>query len=441
MRKSAILFCKDSVESIEFDHRIPPSAIGARRVRASSKEVMKELRRQKRAKKEQKRSSIEESNLQPHRAVESKDVKKGNKSITSAIKIPTEKVPSDCQESEEVRVHINNVPLPEQKYFQLNVDSKLIQEEVDEIKGLNREASNNLPAFISAPMTEQALKRGLLPLTLGTLSTEVPEEGMCSNHHECASSNYKRHENSSHDTSSRCLKSDDDLARMWAEKLRVSMKDAEAVRAKEDMRPMAYQLVPEPWTRLRDSAIAVENDPDMMQAQNCENNIGGDIIQKHSSMVLFANSIRAVSNSEWYDDTQSIVYDCLYNQFGKLHISCGAKFGCHYLLYDGNRKVRHAFAGLRILASEIDSDGKINFNLPTAYNMHGYVRGLNTAGKLALIATVIPSMEKKGNFRVAIVDLALEKILTAPTHLRKRKRSEARKDIGQNLSKDGSSVK
>jgi hypothetical protein len=62
---------------------------------------------------------------------------------------------------------------------------------------------------------------------------------------------------------------------------------------------------------------------------------------------------------------------------------------------------------------------------------------LNTAGKLALIATVIRNKHENGyDYRVAIVDLALEKILSAPTHLRKRKRNNhARREIGLNLSK------
>jgi len=56
--------------------------------------------------------------------------------------------------------------------------------------------------------------------------------------------------------------------------------------------------------------------------------------------------------------------------------------------------------------------------VPSAYDLAGYVRGLNTAGKLALLATVI--IEKDVD-KVLIVDLALEKIFNgsnAPTELR-----------------------
>eukprot|EP00554_Chaetoceros_debilis_P013677 CAMPEP_0194121686 /NCGR_PEP_ID=MMETSP0150-20130528/47941_1 /TAXON_ID=122233 /ORGANISM="Chaetoceros debilis, Strain MM31A-1" /LENGTH=61 /DNA_ID=CAMNT_0038814223 /DNA_START=101 /DNA_END=283 /DNA_ORIENTATION=- len=52
MDKSAILFSKEHVRSVEFEHRLPPTSIGARRMRPSSKAVLKELRRMKRSKKE-----------------------------------------------------------------------------------------------------------------------------------------------------------------------------------------------------------------------------------------------------------------------------------------------------------------------------------------------------------------------------------------------------
>eukprot|EP00957_Ditylum_brightwellii_P134457 10251068-Ditylum_brightwellii.AAC.1 len=85
----------------------------------------------------------------------------------------------------------------------------------------------------------------------------------------------------------------------------------------------------------------------------------------------------------------------------------------------------------------------MSFSIPSPYDLAGYVRGLNTAGKLALLATVITKQDMKGGEKqtiVAFVDLALEKILSAPTHLKKRRkngnsRHVKRKQVGQNLSK------
>jgi hypothetical protein len=411
MKKSAILFSKDHVKSIEFEHRLPPSAIGVRRVCPSSKEVMKELKRLKRVKKEQKIHN--------------------NASSTCTSKRDGDGVNPD-DDPGPLKTEIKETSA----YYLLSVDSKLIQEEVDEIKGIDRAAFNNLPAFLSAPMTQQASKHKLL-----------------SSHRKDPLSTLEE------DHSNNSCKIDDELTTSWALQLRMSMEAAEALRAKENMRPMAYRLVPEAWSRHRDSAVgAGENDDDNAadddgqdegktkddQDKNiCSNkNNSTNEDNKSSNAFIFVNNIRPVSNNEWRDETHSIVYDCLYNQFPKLHISCGAKFGCDYLLYDGNRKMRHAFAGVRVLMSKIDSRGEIDFNIPTTYNLHGYVRGLNTAGKLALLATVIPSSENEGGYRVAIVDLALEKILSAPTHLKKRKRSNnARKEIGVNLAKVGSDGK
>jgi hypothetical protein len=146
------------------------------------------------------------------------------------------------------------------------------------------------------------------------------------------------------------------------------------------------------------------------------------------------------------------------------------------LFYDGSRSDRHAFAGLRIVPisattatattivnpmectdtsilyqenehEEVNKDSKaggvVNFPLPTPYDLTGFVRALNTAGKLALIALVMkvegvaggstsdaPTATATGNnvtdkndeYRVAIVDLVLEKVLTAQAHVRKRRR-------------------
>ena len=60
MEESAVLFDKDHVKSIEYEYRIPPTSIGVRRTRPSSKTVMNELKNIARKKKKQKQQSGEE---------------------------------------------------------------------------------------------------------------------------------------------------------------------------------------------------------------------------------------------------------------------------------------------------------------------------------------------------------------------------------------------
>ena len=124
------------------------------------------------------------------------------------------------------------------------------------------------------------------------------------------------------------------------------------------------------------------------------------------------------------------------------HISDGAKFGCDYLLYDGPRQERHAFAGLRILPP-MTTGFPVN-----AYDLAGYVRCLNTAGKLALLATSIvvddddddtttshheetTTTRRRQRRKILFVDLALEKVVA--TTSRRPKKTMAQRL--QNLSK------
>jgi len=142
-------------------------------------------------------------------------------------------------------------------------------------------------------------------------------------------------------------------------------------------------------------------------------------------------------------DIDELVVNCLWNMHN-VHVSCGAKFGCDYLLYDGDRRERHAFAGLRVLrprqsANQSCTQNSATFPIPCPYDIAGYVRGLNTAGKVALIATAFDNGD--GNAKVVFVDLALEKILSAPTHQKKRRsrrngdQEQCRKKVGTKLSK------
>lgn len=129
-----------------------------------------------------------------------------------------------------------------------------------------------------------------------------------------------------------------------------------------------------------------------------------------------------------------------------LHVSCGAKFGSDFLIYDGPRDGRHAFGGVRCYGyrKPVRKGGEVGSGLkpPSAPDLAGFVRGLNTVGKIGLLAFVEELVERREGeglvclgYRVGYVDLVLEKILSAETH-KKRGRTEKRKDMTKNLSKE-----
>jgi hypothetical protein len=255
------------------------------------------------------------------------------------------------------------------------------------------------------------------------------------------------------------VRPDDDAAQQWASALAASMTVAESVRQAEvDWRPMPYRLVPEVWQRLRpavtkssyydqDTAATVPTDPAGSQSttamEPARPTKNDDLVATMSD----ANHPRSVPatnprvdyaycpmrpSSHWNrlrQGEEAAILQLLHRDT-HLHISCGAKFGCDYLLYDGPRTERHAFAGLRILLARAGGGGG-PFPLPTAYDLAGYVRCLNTAGKLALIATVIRddaddnADNNRPRLRVLLVDLALVKIAST-TSKRPRKTMEQR---------------
>lgn len=336
----------------------------------------------------------------------------------------------------------------ERQYHTLTVSQTAIEEELAELRG----ASNRIPPVVlSAPMANEALRCGIL-------NTDA-EDGAGAAAADAVDSNSE--------VENDVTEIDDSLSAIWAKSIQEAMKVAEVVREAEDMRPMAYKIVPEVWRRLRPDGL---NGPTKLQPEDEratekeEKNKTTDADYK-ASVKIWASTLSKEEQQRWsfittrplipvFDDDISIVYKLLYRQTN-LHVSCGSKFGCDLLLYDGSREERHAFAGLRVCSNTsadgaslyakeqvIDSDGcsKVSLPLPTSYDLAGYVRCLNTAGKLALLATVVRS-EQGGRIvsRVAIVDLALEKILSAPTHKRKKrsgeKRQQVRKEGGENLDK------
>ena len=181
--------------------------------------------------------------------------------------------------------------------------------------------------------------------------------------------------------------------------------------------------------------------------------------------------IRDPSSSSCTYDEDAYAVICHIHRYSRLHVACGAAFGCDFLLYDGRREARHSFAGLRIHSSgsrhrrgggrdckigdrcksgdkDDDHDGRVDasgtsteggvvrFPVPTAYDMSGFVRTMNTVRKMALVAMVVRDRRRSGsghnatelNTRIAIVDLALEKVLTAHAHIRKGSTTKRRSE-------------
>ena len=212
---------------------------------------------------------------------------------------------------------------------------------------------------------------------------------------------------------------DRQLTSEWANEIQQSMIPAEELRAKEDMRPMAYKVVPEMWNRLCPLQGSKEDDPIKSQDESSIT----DELAMNSSEQCTLGLIRHPSSI--YDRAAHAVFRHL-NQHSNLHISSGGIFGCDFMLYDGKREDRHSFAGLRIY--HCDKEDGCKFPLPSAYELTGFVRTMNTARKLALIATVIIDEGNDNIARILIVDLALEKILSVETH-RKKGNTEKRKTL------------
>mmetsp|Transcript_21248 Transcript_21248/g.46114 ORF Transcript_21248/g.46114 Transcript_21248/m.46114 type:complete len:303 (+) Transcript_21248:933-1841(+) len=258
------------------------------------------------------------------------------------------------------------------------------------------------------------------------------------------------------------------LSAQWASQLQQSMVPAETSRSKEDMRPMAYRLVPEVWKRLCPDSLWEKASKEEGE-QNGERKkkvaaseeevfipVKTQIDESHAAVPTTPttspnHSLTLIRNpSPSYDGDAYAIFRHLH-QYSNLHISCGALFGCDFLLYDGRREDRHSFAGLRVYSSVSNSSksysGRQNnsvnygeekddtkFPIPSTYDMAGFVRTMNTARKIALVATVVRGRDddttgkNSGVARVVMVDLALEKVLSAPTHIRKgntiKRRSE-----------------
>jgi hypothetical protein len=209
-----------------------------------------------------------------------------------------------------------------------------------------------------------------------------------------------------------CCCMDDAWAQDWTVALKESMVPALVVRGREDMRPMAYDIVPEVWSRLRPESLQA-NQQQQQKTKTVKPAAKTTTIIKDSNQQEGESwglvSIRPPSVSS-FDSDLAAVTEVLYRNTA-LHVSCGAKFGCDLLLYDGPRKNRHAFAGLRLVVLG-NKPASTAFPLPSSYAVAGYVRCLNTAGKLALLSLVRRQTQPDGStrFHVAIVDLKLQRV-------------------------------
>lgn len=280
------------------------------------------------------------------------------------------------------------------RYYQLAINDSVLEQELAELRG---ERNGLPPVLLSPAMTMQALE--VLPGSIG-----------------------KRIDNT------RCdFTYDHSLSLRWAQLIKQSMQPAETAREKETLRPMPYELTPEPWTRFRPNVeerrvetIRLSTHIEARSIMDSNVNVTPDTCQWASMTCRPATQL---------DSDVSIIFEYLHKETD-YYVSCGAKFGSDFLVYDGPREERHAFAGLRVLQAKDEE-----LPIPSAYSLSGYVRCLNTAGKFALLATVVKdSSQEMPLYRVAFVDMALEKVLTAPTHKRKS-RTEKRKDLTLNLAK------
>ena len=434
--------------------RLPPEYVGVRRVRPSSHTVRQAMVQQHSGvttKKSTKTSQVtfttrgengderrmtkqEKKALKYQLALEKKEAKKKRKLdeiATSTTHDSIERVQTNGSKCDE-KIS-SSLPEPctaidaegslAMTYHKIEVDPASLEQELAELRGKRNGVP---PVVLSKPMALQAMVQ-------------------CADLLSCLES-FKTQADA-------LIQYDECLTQNWAEALKVSMYPAEHVRQQEDMRQMAYQLAPEPWNRLRPASSLSETkletipryieccQDDKKKEQPREDEALRTEIQEAREWVSI--TIRPPELS--FDSDVSIVFEFLHRQT-PFYVSCGAKFGCDFLLYDGPRDERHAFAGLRICSSSsrqkrnntqgIESTSETpELPLPTAYTMAGYVRCLNTAGKLALIATVVRDRDDtKSLYRICFVDLALEKILSAPTHQR-RARTKVRRDVSQNLAK------
>ena len=252
------------------------------------------------------------------------------------------------------------------KFYYFKINPASVEQEVADLRG---ERSEVPPILLSAGQAHVALTNYLTPTLAENHTNEVTTAVSVANAH--------------------VPPIDDNHAQKWAAALRASMMPAIQTRRAEDMRAMVYDIMPQAWARLRPPTGSNISIPSETLEEPTPSS------DRHTLLCTLRPNLPI--DKDW-----NILMQALHG-LKDIHIGCGAKFGCDILLYDGPRSERHSFAGLRLVRSTDSS-----FPLPRVYDLTGYVRCLNTAGKLALLATVVHDNEK--GYRVSILDLALEKL-------------------------------
>lgn len=360
-----VVFSSELTQALS-EHRLPPTYVGVRRIRPSAT-VTAALQSQSSSE----RSKVTFTIADPETGIERRMTRQEKKQLK--LKLRQEQVSEKklrrqqqlVKEEEEAATAAavnektkkrKRISIPDflkgDQYYNLPINVAALEQELADLAG---ERNRVPPVAVGPPMTRLLLNR-VLPIVV-----------------------------------------DHDLAQLWAVFLKESMKDAEIVRQAEDMRALVYDVVPSVWTRMRPESLGSSTTSSSSQSSPSFNLKDGDL---YSTFPLASSSSRA-------DLDRAAVIQALHCGT-HLHVSCGAKFGGDYLIYEAPRDECHAFAGLRVLSSS-NTDA---YPIPTAYDMTGYVRCLHTAAKLALLAMVQERTTIDGTlvYHVAFVELALIKV-------------------------------
>lgn len=380
---SVVIFSPELAQLVNDEYRLAPTYVGTRRIRPSTRDVKQAMKAPAKNLPEYPHMTFKvvDKVTGKERRMTSSEKKEAKLRRREQWKMQRDKMrqveDKDRTSKSPEPIHIDLKPVtfddPDDRYVKFDVEKKAIEQELADLRGVR----NGVPPVA-------------IPSSLAFLGSQMGLWG------EQGSK----------------LKAliDDELSQRWALALKESMRPAETARIAEDMRDMPYHIVPEVWSRMRpvirDEKATVRKTPVVP-------------LKGAAPIPIHMNSRSSME--------QNAVAQVLLSG-SNINMSCGASFGCDLLLYDGNRCQRHAFAGLRVLYQPNDME----FPLPTAYNMAGYVRGLNSAGKLALLAFAVPDEPDGESFRVAIVDLALVKLTTRGNQ---RTRESTLKRRFENLAK------
>jgi hypothetical protein len=424
-------------EKREMKHKLKLEAHSVRK-EAKARDVKERIRKEKAAKAERRLHKAQEKRRQRVQQQCDETTKKFNNNNDLLLPSAATELLSD------IVIHHNDDNKDEKKGSSSNLLTENTTSNNDATSNSSSVRKDYLPAMLTPAATRVAQELGILPL---------PDDD-----HDPA---YRMTTSSATTTMMTTTIMDPILSAKWANALQQSMIPIEMAREKEDIRPMAYRLVPETWRRLCPNTLWIPPAKRTTAITSCndgksDSNMTSSL--SSSSHVRIRNSSSTTTTT--YDDDTYAIVSHLHNH-SNIHITCGASFGCDYLLYDGRRTERHSFAGLRVyhccggvkkkngttITNTNGNDGSDDFELPmpSAYDMTGFVRTMNTARKIALIAMVVTTIEDDDNTtgnkddkeeeedaptimtprnnttirRIAIVDLALEKVLTAHAHIRK----------------------